>query len=282
MGFWALCLAAATIWLSVSPGLASIPERPGDREFIHDLAKVLHPVEAGQIEQIQQDLFGQTGVPIVVVTITWMSDYEPETRSVEAFAKNWFNTWGIGSQEKNDGILVIMSTGDRKARIELGAAWGHRFDMFCQQLMDRKMVPQFKQGKYGKGLLSAVSSLAELAAAGPGSEPPTAGITDRILDHPAMQFVRNNNPVAQKGGPGLVMLMILAGIGCIIAAIYIPQHRKPLLIAGVLLILIALIFWVLVFIAVLLGSGRGSGGSDGGGGGFSGGFSGGGGASGSW
>ena len=147
--------------------------------------------------------------------------------------------------------------------------------------------PQFKQRNYGQGLIAAVSSLAELAAAGPRSKPPTPALTDRILDSPILKFGRQNNPIAQKGGPLVITLMVIAGLGCVFASIFLPQYRKPLLIGGLVLLGLALLFWIVVLLVFAFG--RWSGGSGGGfsgggfsGGGFSGGSSGGGGASGSW
>jgi len=259
----------------------AIPPKPADRAFLHDLAGVVDAGDAQTITNLQQEVFRQCGVPIVVVTVRYMADYDPQSPSIESFARRWFDTWGIGTQANNNGMLIIVSTGDRKARIELGAEWERRFDEFCQQLMNKKMVPRFKEGNYGKGLIAAVSSLAQIAEAGPQSTPPSPSLTDRILDNPVLKFNRQNNPISKKGGPVVILLMVVVGLGCLVAAIFLPQYRKPLLIGGGGLVALALFFWIVVMILAFLFRARGGGGG-GGGGGFGGGSSGGGGASGSW
>ena len=260
---------------------ADIPPRPADREFFHDLAGIIDASDTQTITNLQQEVFRQAGVPIVVVTVNQMSEYDPGSPSIESFARRWFDSWGIGTQAKNDGMLVIVSIGDRKARIELGAEWGGRFDRFCKRLMDQKMVPQFKSGNYGKGISAAVASLGEIAKAGPKAEPPDPSLTDRVLNNPVLEFNRQNNPIAKKGGPVVITLMVVLGIACLVGAIFLPQYRKPLLIVGAVLIALALLFWIVVLALFVFA--RGSGGSGGGGGGgFGGGSSGGGGASGSW
>lgn len=268
---------------------STIPKRPAAGDFFHDLADIVDDKSEQELRALQADTFRQQGIPIVVVTVRRISDYTPSVPTIGSFARLWFDTWGIGTQAKNDGILVIVSSQDRKARIELGAAWGGRFDGFCQRLMDQKMVPQFKDGNYGAGLVAAVGSLAEIAKAGPQAGPPSPGLGERVLEHPVMVFNRQHNPIANKFGPTAPIVMIVAGLGCLIAAWFLPEHRKPLVIVGFLLIGIALLFWILIFVFALLGgsrrrSGGGGfgGGSSSGGGGFGGGFSGGGGASGSW
>jgi uncharacterized protein len=270
-----LLLSGLGIW--TAPGNAALPPRPAGGEFFHDLADLVDDSSAEIIRDLQQEVFSQAGVPIVVVTIQRMNKYVPGTPGIEGFARQWFDTWGIGSERKNDGILVLVSAKDRKARIELGTDWGRRFDSFCKRLMDQKMVPEFKKGDYGAGLRAAVASLAEVANAGPRADPPEAGLADRILEHPIMVFNREHNPIRDKAGPGVVALMVVVGGCCLFAGIFLPAYRKPLLIAGAVLIALALLFWIFVFVLFILGGGRG-----GGGGGFGGGSSGGGGASGGW
>jgi uncharacterized protein len=292
-------IALLAIFASCCWAQAAIPPRPAEGEFFHDLADQVAAGEVQEIQNIQQNVFRQVGVPIVVVTINQMSEYDPESPSIESFARRWFDSWGIGSQSKNDGMLIIVSIADRKARIELGAAWDRRFDAFSKQLMDRKMVPQFKEGNYGKGILAAVRSLAEIAVAGPNANPPAPSLTDRILNNPDMDFNRQNNPIRQKVGGWAIPLMMVVGLGCLLASIWFPDQRKALLICGLVLVGLAVLFWILVGFLVLWGFitgkiqfGRsgysggnyssGWGGGGGGGGGFGGGSSGGGGASGSW
>lgn len=271
---------------------AAIPPPPQDREFFHDLANIVDSSNAEAIQNIQQEVFDQSGVPIVVVTVLRRRKYDADSPSIESFARRWFDSWGIGSQANNSGMLIIVSRDDRKARIELGAEWGGRFDRFCSRLMDQKMVPQFKKGDYGGGLRAAVTSLGIIAKAGPRADPPEPDMTERILDNPIMKFNRENNPIASIGGSWAIPLMIVAGLGCLVAAGFLPAYRKHLLIAGLALIGLALFFWVVVLLFAFLrgssGSGDSSFSSSGGwgggssGGGFSGGSSGGGGASGSW
>lgn len=54
--------------------------------------------------------------------------------SVEQYARQLFDHWGPGFKDRNYGILLLVSVGDRKARIELGAGWGgEAADRRCRQ-----------------------------------------------------------------------------------------------------------------------------------------------------
>lgn len=261
---------------------AQIPPKPADGEFFHDRAATIDQADEQTIRELQRKVFSEVGVPIVVVTINNLSDYIPTAPAIENVAKVWFDSWGIGSQRKNDGILVLISKGDRQGRIELGAAWGHRFDAYCQRVMDNTMIPYFKSGDYGGGIVAGVEKLADMARSGPQSQPPEPGIMDDFQK--VKRFVTDDNPVVQFGGTLLLIAMVLAGLGCFVAAFFFPEYRKLLIIAGIVLIALAFVFWIVLIL--LAGGARryflgdGDGGSSGGG--FGGGSSGGGGASGSW
>lgn len=230
-----------------------IPPQPaidGHGRFVHDLAYQLRAsrAESNQIAAIQKVAFEQNDVPIIVVTINRMSDYGYSFPNIQPFAKEWFNTWEIGTMDRpgghNRGILVLVSVKDRKGRIELGGDWGYRYDRSCQDIMDNLMIPHFKGGDYAAGLASGVKALGEMAAVGPQGTPP--------------RFRSRSRP---RGGGGSKSDSNILGIG-----IYI--------------LLIGFLFALQSLGILPRGSGGGGGGYSGGG--FGGGSSGGGGASGSW
>ena len=275
-----LTLLGWTIAVSVS--YAQIPARPAKQEFFHDYAKAVGKTEEAKIRDLQKQIFVDNGVPIVVVTVTRMSAYEPSATNIKSFARAWFDTWEIGSQKKNEGILILISVGDRKGRIELGNDWGRDFDEYCQRVMDNDMVPEFKKGDYGNGILAGVELLAKMAKAGPNSKPPQPGISEQFQS--ATRFLNQDNPLSGNFGPLAPLCLILGGIACFVAAVFLPEHRKTLIITGIVLIALAVVFWLIFLLLLLFGKGRSSGSYSGGGsgGGFGGGFSGGGGATGSW
>ena len=104
-----------------------------------------------------------------------MAEYGGEGLRIETFARLLFDQWQVGiaklgDQNWNTGILVLVSVGDRKARIELGAGWGREKDQLCQQIMDERMVPRFKQGDFSGGITAGVEALEAMAR---GKELPT-------------------------------------------------------------------------------------------------------------
>ncbi len=263
-----------------------IPRVPPRGLFTRDYAAILTVRAVNTIGQAQREAFEAHDTPIIVVTVPSMAKYGGGGYSIERFANEWFDKWQIGKRGPdgeliNQGILFLISSGDRKARIELGADWERRWDAYCARIMSEVIVPAFKEGDYSAGTVAGVEALRGMAELGPESSPPF-DLKKALQSRPV-----KTSPLPLWG----IGLMLIGGVALIALSFVMPQHRKWLLIVGIGLIVAAVLFWIVLVVLGLLAKRR-VGGSRGGfasGGGFassggfsSGGFSGGGGASGSW
>lgn len=166
------CLALTVLIWSAGSSLAAQIElkRPGDREFVRDLAGLVNDADEKKIKKLCDDLLTKKATPIIVVTIDSMAKHGGAGMRIETFAMLVFNQWGIGhatiGRKKtlwNTGILLLVSKRDRKARIELGAGWGREKDALCRQIMNELIVPMFKQGKFSEGIVLGVEALDKMA-----------------------------------------------------------------------------------------------------------------------
>ncbi|MEW6621475.1 MAG: TPM domain-containing protein [bacterium] len=131
-------------------------------EFINDFAEIITSKDEEAIKAVTQTLRSQRGIPIVVVTIGTIHDYTSGHNTIEGFATGLFNNWGIGSREKNMGILLLVAKEDRKLRIELGAGYGRRLDRECKAIVDKVIVPQFKKGDLSGGIVLGVKAIDQM------------------------------------------------------------------------------------------------------------------------
>ncbi|MFP6753751.1 MAG: TPM domain-containing protein [Pirellulaceae bacterium] len=310
-----LCLLTAASLHAESGSIPPVPAIDGSGEFVHDLAGVLyiHDVPEGQHKRIhdaQKVAFEEHDTPIIVVTIHRMMAYGYAYEDIQPFAEEWFNTWNIGTLDKpgghNQGILLLVSVGDRKGRIELGADWGRRFDGACQQIMDNVMIPHFKQGDYAAGIAAGAEALGKLAAVGPEGNAASLdfkGAGNRgFFSMPDLKD-RSDGEILVSSMFSWTQIWLIIGVGFALICLGIflgsgpetteekKKLRRWLVIAGVLVITAAVLTVIFIVILIVLGGWAGGGRSGGGGGysggsysggGFSGGSSGGGGASGSW
>ena len=141
---------------------------PGEREFVSDKAEMLDEPSITHIRTVCDKLLTDIATPIIVVTIESMANHGGEGMPIETFAALLFNQWQIGharleGQDWNTGILLLVSKGDRKARIELGAAWGRTENQTCQKIMDDYIIAQFKQGNFPAGIVAGVDALDKMA-----------------------------------------------------------------------------------------------------------------------
>jgi uncharacterized protein len=234
----------------------TFPDAPPAGTFVVDEAGALGAAEAAEVDRISAALLEEQGFPIVVVLLPDLASRGAAGYTIERYAAELFDHWGIGSQERNYGMLLLVSLGDRAARIELGEAWRHQYDEQARQVMNTLIIPQFRDGRYSEGVLAGVRGMNAMAR---GLELPVPATPVWVL------FAAFGVFVTVSGG--MFSLLYSGKTGY----------------AWVLLAALAALLLLLARSVHVQGGTRGGGGGGGaGGGGFRGGSSGGGGATGRW
>lgn len=141
----------------------TFPEKPASEHYYVDGAGIIDPSTGEQIDSKAAALLTEERIPLFVVTIGSLAGQDAVTYSIEQYATELFDHWGIGSQDRNYGILLLISKGDRKARIELGAGWERNYDYQATQVMNELIVPAFKRQDFTTGISDGVRGLDALA-----------------------------------------------------------------------------------------------------------------------
>jgi uncharacterized protein len=123
-----------------------------ENKYVNDFAKAIDSADAERIKKSLESVEEQTGIEICVVTINSISDYQGTETNFEKFATGLFNTWGIGKQDKNNGVLLLAAIKDRKVRIELGSGYPSSHNQIAAQIIKTDIVPYFKQSQYSRGI----------------------------------------------------------------------------------------------------------------------------------
>ena len=156
----AFVLSLVALTVAAAPVQDYAPYPQPDAGYVTDLAGVLTTAEEERLEQWLIRTESGTKTEIIVVTIRSMKDYPGSAdSSIEEFAKGLFNTWGIGNKSKNDGILLLVSVGDRNARIELGAGYPPARDSDANRIMQQTIVPEFRNDDYAAGIEKGVKAI---------------------------------------------------------------------------------------------------------------------------
>ncbi len=145
-------LLLATLLVGASPLSAQSGYPPRVDPYVNDFASLLTAEHTASLRSLFSELKSDNGVEIVVVTIDSIHDYATGDASIESFATNLFNTWGIGTAQKNDGVLILVAWKDREVRIEAGAGYGDSLNADMQTIIDGQMIPAFRNENYSQGI----------------------------------------------------------------------------------------------------------------------------------
>lgn len=141
------------------PVIAGGTQVPELNDYVNDYAEILSDQEEADISAVCADLQDATDVHLVVLTVESLNG-----NSIEQFSIEVAEAWGVGNRERDDGLIILVAKEERRVRIEVGYGLeGDITDVASAYIIDRQMVPAFKDGEYGAGLLQGVESLSELA-----------------------------------------------------------------------------------------------------------------------
>jgi uncharacterized protein len=94
-----------------------------------------------------------------------------EGTTVEGFTLALAERWKIGRQDVDNGFVLAVSIQERKWRLEVGRdLQGTLSDAATSRLMRENLVPAFRAGRYGDGLLAAVNAIQQQLEAAGGVE----------------------------------------------------------------------------------------------------------------
>src|ERR687886_2715685 len=142
-------------------GLAvEVKDVPNPRQingtWVTDMAGMLDEPTEAQLNSMISQLERKNGTEIAVVTV-------PETApaaSPKEFTTKLFNYWGIGKKGKDNGVLLLISKGDRRVAIETG--YGMKAilpDAKVGNIINTQITPRFKQGDFKGGTLAGTKAL---------------------------------------------------------------------------------------------------------------------------
>lgn len=131
--------------------------------YVNDLANLLEDKDWREVVDMLKALKADTGIQMTLLTLENQAPYAPND-TLEEFATNLFNDWGIGDATRNDGILVLVLPDDRAMRIELGAGYNQAWNDEAGRVIDRSFLPSFRSDQYARGIKDGISdTIATLA-----------------------------------------------------------------------------------------------------------------------
>ncbi len=148
---WMLSQIGLLIWATTATSL-TVPTYKG---YINDYANIISPATENKLEGALQ-LFERTdSTQIAVLTINSL-----EGDSLEDFSIRTVDQWKIGQKGKDNGVLFLIVSKDRKMRIEVGSGLeGVLTDLMSGRIIDQIVAPLFKGGKFDNGVESGLAAI---------------------------------------------------------------------------------------------------------------------------
>lgn len=191
--------------------------------YVNDYANILSSDVEEYIQQNSIRLNNVDGTQIVVVTIESL-----EGESIESYALELFRDFQIGSREKNNGILLLISLNDRKVRVEVGYGLeGILPDGKVGRLLDDYVVPYLRNDDWNSGIKNGYDALYKEI------------VEKNNLD---LSYVRPTKVETKHVDLGKLFFLIFIGIiSGFFCATFLDSHKTATKV-GVLLIGTAIVF----------------------------------------
>ena len=163
--------------LSVALQMSASLYRPSDVPNVHvaDRTKyvsnpdgILSQEAVTRIDSMLADVWRKTSAEVVVVVVGSVDG------DIDDFATRLFTDWGVGKKVKNNGLLYVIASDDRRAAIRTGYGMeGVVPDILAGRIIRNIAGPRFKAMDYDGGVMASVGEIARLAT--------TPGATEELM-----------------------------------------------------------------------------------------------------
>ncbi len=129
--------------------------------YVNDFAELLSDDEHAQLTQLLTAFSEKTTHQLVVATVADLAPYQ----AIEPYATDLFNAWGIGTKEKNNGVLLLIAVKERRVRIEVGRGLESVLpNDLCAQILRQQVTPFLRTERYGQACENGTRELMRILA----------------------------------------------------------------------------------------------------------------------
>jgi len=152
------------ILISGNLSAQDIPDKPDPPRLVNDFAGMLKSSDTEALENKLVAFNDSTSTQIAVVTVNDLQGYD-----VADYAQRLAQKWGIGQEDLNNGMLILIKpkTGSSRGYVTIQQGYGLEGaipDITCAQIIDNELIPAFRQEDYYGGLDQATTILMALAS----------------------------------------------------------------------------------------------------------------------
>lgn len=193
-----LCLLAA----GATPALAAPELDPNTA--VNDYAEILSAQTEEYVESISVALQDTCGAQIGVYTTDYIGN-----STMEGYAYDVLNAWGLGSADKDNGVLLLLVPGEDYYYVMRGAGLETQLTISTlSTILDEELEPNWVTGDYDTGTQQTVRAIAEKLCS-------VYGIPTSTLDNAAQA------PVQQSSSGGISPAAVVLILGAVLLAVFV-------------------------------------------------------------
>ncbi|MFA6936973.1 MAG: TPM domain-containing protein [Treponema sp.] len=123
---------------------------------VMDTANVLSKTEYNELNDYLLNLDKTTGVQIAVLTVKTL-----DGEDIASYSMKHAESWHLGQKGVDNGALLTVAMQEHDVRIETGyGTEGTLTDAKCARIIRNVIIPDFKSGDYGEGIVAGVKNMA--------------------------------------------------------------------------------------------------------------------------
>lgn len=139
---------------SYTPQSIPNPKKSGTG-YVSNPDGILTAADVQQLNRIIAQMEQNSTAQVAVVIVNSIGQENPKV-----FATRLFETWGIGQADKDNGLLILSVMNQRRTEFETGYGLEAVLpDVYCYRIGMQELVPHFRNGDYGRGLIAAVQRI---------------------------------------------------------------------------------------------------------------------------
>ncbi len=149
---------ATMVSLAAGYSVDEIPNvhRADSTQFVSNPDGILSQAMVNRLNAQLHQVWLKTSTEPVVVVVN-----DIDTDDIDGFATDLFTKWGIGKDDKDNGVLLLVVKDQRGAVIRPGyGIEGVLPDGKCGRILRNEMFPRFSEGDYDGGVQAGVAQIA--------------------------------------------------------------------------------------------------------------------------
>jgi uncharacterized protein len=151
---------ALILYITAKASSQQLPEPMVPLRLVNDFTGFLSEDQQIALNNKLLDFNNQTSTQIYVVTYDDLQDYP-----IEEFADRLAEKWGIGQKGKDNGLIILISPKNHQHGITIQTGYGLEGavpDAIAKRIIEKVIIPDFREGKYYAGLDSATNVIMSL------------------------------------------------------------------------------------------------------------------------